>query len=282
MNSPQTNTTPGQNLEIELDKKLVAMQNQRLEEAAQARAQIQGVKYANLQIFPIDTSSVLLLSEDEARRGQLAIINKKASSLTVAVLDPQQAETQAVLKMLTDKNFTCNLIIVSELGLAKAWERYRISTKKDTSQTGVVQLDQNAIDTYQKGISTLKDLKERIVNLPVTQIVDMLIAGALKIGASDIHWEPEEKAVRLRYRLDGVLTDVIDFPHTTYPNILSRLKLVSGMKLNVRDRPQDGRFTIRQKDIDIEVRVSILPGAYGEGIVMRILDPRTIRQRLED
>jgi type II secretory ATPase GspE/PulE/Tfp pilus assembly ATPase PilB-like protein len=88
--------------------------------------------------------------------------------------------------------------------------------------------------------------------------------------------------VRLRYRLDGVLQDIADIPEHYYRSILSRIKLLGGMKINIHTSPQDGRFTIKTDETDIEVRVSIIPSAYGETIVMRLLDPRKIKLDLKD
>ncbi|MDE1967227.1 MAG: type II/IV secretion system protein, partial [Patescibacteria group bacterium] len=102
------------------------------------------------------------------------------------------------------------------------------------------------------------------------------------VDASDIHLEPEETYIRLRYRLDGVLQEVIRFDAETYALLLSRIKLISGMKLNVKKDSQDGRFSIKLASGEIEVRVSVLPGAYNESIVMRLLNPKSISVPLEE
>jgi type II secretory ATPase GspE/PulE/Tfp pilus assembly ATPase PilB-like protein len=93
--------------------------------------------------------------------------------------------------------------------------------------------------------------------------------------------EPQEKEVRLRYRLDGVLTDIIDFDHETYRLLSSRVKLISGLKLNITSEAQDGRFSIKVDDESIEIRTSVLPGPYGEAIVLRVLNPKTLGVPLE-
>ncbi|OGC84458.1 hypothetical protein A3F55_00560 [Candidatus Adlerbacteria bacterium RIFCSPHIGHO2_12_FULL_53_18] len=116
----------------------------------------------------------------------------------------------------------------------------------------------------------------------VTRILEVILAGGLSTGASDIHFEPEEAAVRLRYRLDGVLLDVLTFDHETYRLALSRLKLLSGLKLNITDEAQDGRFSIKIKGSEIELRTSILPGNYAETLVLRILNPASIGVQLEE
>jgi len=96
-----------------------------------------------------------------------------------------------------------------------------------------------------------------------------------------VHIEPEETYVRLRYRLDGVLIDLLTFDRETYELLLSRIKLISGLKLNVKRIAQDGRFSVNIDQITIEIRTSILPGAHGESIVLRILNPNTIALPVE-
>jgi type IV pilus assembly protein PilB len=107
------------------------------------------------------------------------------------------------------------------------------------------------------------------------------MAGALALGTSDVHLEPEETGVRMRYRLDGVLIEVMMFDAPTYALISSRLKLLSGLKLNIKTAAQDGRFEIVVNEKEIEIRTSVLPAGYAETIVMRILDPSTIALPME-
>ncbi|MBI2063554.1 MAG: type II/IV secretion system protein [Candidatus Yanofskybacteria bacterium] len=272
---------PKQDLEKELEEKLSGIQVQKTEEEAKAMAQKTGLPYINLKVFPIDSNAVLTIDEKDARNGRLAVISKTGQNLKIAVADPLDPQTQLILNKLK-KSYTYNLAIASPLSLETAWQRYREKKTRVEETRGVVTLKEGELSDIEKQIKDIADLKERLTSLPITKVLDMLIAGALKIGASDIHFEPEEKVIRLRYRLDGVLNDVVNFSPAGYPSILSRIKLLSGLKINIHDSPQDGRFTIRRGEEDIEVRVSVLPGNYGENIVMRILDPSTIKQQIED
>jgi len=112
--------------------------------------------------------------------------------------------------------------------------------------------------------------------LTITKIIEVILAGSIILNASDIHLEPEEGSAKLRIRLDGVLQDVMIFQPKSYQQLLSRIKLLSEMKLNVTDRPQDGRFSILVSGGAIEIRASILPAEYGESIVLRILNPKSL------
>ncbi|MFZ2523468.1 MAG: GspE/PulE family protein, partial [Minisyncoccia bacterium] len=114
----------------------------------------------------------------------------------------------------------------------------------------------------------------------ITRIMEIILAGAISLNASDIHIEPESDFVRIRYRLDGILTDILEFDRDTYKLLLSRIKLVSNLKLNVGGS-QDGRFSIIVKSSEIEIRSSILPGGNGESVVLRVLNPDAISVPLE-
>jgi len=114
-----------------------------------------------------------------------------------------------------------------------------------------------------------------------TEILEVILGGGLLLGSSDIHFEPTKEEVRLRFRLDGLLYDASFLSHKVYSYVSNRVKLLSGLKINVRDAAQDGRFTITD-ETNVEVRTSTNPSEFGETIVLRILDPRTISLNLED
>ncbi|MBI2627055.1 MAG: Flp pilus assembly complex ATPase component TadA [Parcubacteria group bacterium] len=171
---------------------------------------------------------------------------------------------------------------MSKRGLDRALEGYKELKEFEKVKLGIVKISEGNISSVQKDIQNIQDIRKKLGKVTITELIEVLLAGALKIEASDIHFEPEEKSIRLRYRVDGILQDIMDVELQNYVQILNRLKIVSGLKINIHEAPQDGRFTIRMEDVDIEIRVSILPGGYGENIVMRILDPRTIKQGIEE
>jgi type II secretory ATPase GspE/PulE/Tfp pilus assembly ATPase PilB-like protein len=144
---------------------------------------------------------------------------------------------------------------------------------------GAVAINPAIIQEVNNEVKNIVDFKKKVeqyLTQETTSLLDIILFSAIALGASDIHIEPEEKNSRLRVRLDGVLQDVIFFEQNIYHNIVSRLKLLSKLKLNIKDKPQDGRFTIAIDSLLIEIRTSSLPAEYGESIVMRILDPRNL------
>jgi len=127
-----------------------------------------------------------------------------------------------------------------------------------------------------KNIAGFKKKIEEYLAQKITDLMDAILSGAIVLGASDIHLEPQEEQARLRVRLDGILQDVIFFDLSLYHSLLSRIKLLSKVKLNITDKPQDGRFSIAIEETPIEIRTSTLPAEYGESIVMRILNPKSL------
>ncbi|OGN07815.1 MAG: hypothetical protein A2750_01550 [Candidatus Yanofskybacteria bacterium RIFCSPHIGHO2_01_FULL_45_42] len=167
-------------------------------------------------------------------------------------------------------------------GLENAWKKYKAIVSPDVFEIGAITIKEEELNQIQASIQSLQDLKNQITKISVTKLLEIFIGGALKIGASDVHFEPEAKNTRVRYRLDGYLQDAVFVETKDYKKVVNRVKVLAQLKLNIHDTPQDGRFTIRQKDTDVEVRVSVLPSEYGETIVMRLLDPRRVMGKIEE
>ena len=145
--------------------------------------------------------------------------------------------------------------------------------------TGEVKISSQVIDLIQNkadNISELKGIIKENIQNPITKLIEIIFSGSINIGSSDIHFEPEEDQCRIRVRIDGILQELIFIPQNIYRNILSRIKLLSGIKLNINDKPQDGRFSIIISTQDIEIRTSTLPTEYGESVVLRILNPKSL------
>ena len=145
--------------------------------------------------------------------------------------------------------------------------------------TGEVVIPSEILTEIKKEIKNISDLKGEITSSlekRVTEILEVILGGAIALDVSDIHIEPREEDAKLRIRIDGILEDVLLFDKKVYENLISRIKLLSGIKLNITDRPQDGRFSILIGKTAIEIRSSTLPAEYGESIVLRLLNPRTL------
>ncbi|MEX2090949.1 MAG: ATPase, T2SS/T4P/T4SS family [Candidatus Paceibacterota bacterium] len=275
-------TTQLQNKETELDKKLVDIQIKRVEEEARSLAQKLGLPFSDLKSAPIDTDALILVDEQTARKSQIAVIVKNGINLTLIAINPENPETSKTLGELEKRGFKINIIITTPAILDKILVRYNTTKGLEIFETGSIEVREEALKTYESEIKNITDLKNKVTEISATEMLEVMIAGALMLEASDIHFEQEIQDIRIRYRLDGVLNDVTTIDRDSFSKLLSRVKVLSKMKLNIHSTPQDGRFTIKEKSIDIEVRVSVLPSEFGETIVMRLLDPRTIKTNLED
>jgi len=265
----------------ELEKKLIEIELKREEEHYRKIAQTLNLPFSDLKTVPISTEVLILISEEDARSSKLAIISRSGAKLIAAAVNPELPETKKVLEQLKNRGFSVSFIIVTPSTLSQVWDRYATTKQIKTFESGTVNIREEELELFQEQILNVADLRDKVTKISATKMLEILIAGALKIGASDIHFEPETEKVRLRYRLDGVLSDIVAIDVLSYEKILNRVKIVSNLKLNIHSAPQDGRFTISQKNAVIEVRVSILPSEFGETVVMRLLDPRTIKEGLE-
>ena len=144
---------------------------------------------------------------------------------------------------------------------------------------GQIKIPKSRIFEVEKNVKNLLDYKTKIneyLQSSVTESLEIILLGAINLQASDIHIEPEKEKAQLRIRIDGILQSISYFDTEIYQKLVSRIKLISGLKLNIYNRPQDGRFSILLKDLNIEIRVSALPAEYGESIVLRILNPKSL------
>lgn len=270
------------------DKKLKNFQEREEEDLATILAERYGLPYADLSRVSISTDALRLIPEDEARKAKIAVFNMIGKKIQIAILSPQKADTMALVQDLERRGYIPALFIVSTKSLERSWDRYKDVTFTSETKAGSLDISNDEINNIINTVKHIKDV-ENIVNdilkekksFRISRILEIILAGAFAVNASDIHIEPEEAYVRLRYRLDGVLQDILQFDKDTFFLILSRIKLLSGMKLNIRNSAQDGRFTVKLNDTDIEIRSSMLPGAYSESIVLRILNPKSIQVPLE-
>jgi type IV pilus assembly protein PilB len=269
-------------------KQLSEINRQEEEALTMALSEKIGLPYTDLSLVPINIEALAYVPEELARASGTAVFGEVGKKINMAILTPNNPKVKDVIKLIQDKGYYVALHISSKFGLEKAWERYKEISNTKEYVSGMVDINSDEIERIKTEIKSLSILQNFIDtelkgnrNQSATKVLEIMFAGALSIGASDIHIEPEETIVRLRLRLDGVLQDIVSFDHFIYKHLISRIKLISGLKLNIRTKAQDGRFTIRTVRGDIEIRTSILPGNYGEGVVMRILDPSTVALDIE-
>lgn len=269
-------------LQEELEKKLAEIGRGEASIDARALAHELGLPFADLKGLPIDPGALAKVSEADARAAGVALVQAKGTTAIAVTADPRTPQAAALLEHLKTTFPGLQVVVVSPADLDAVFARYATIKTSEVFEVGSIKMDDAVLSQAAERIRNVEDLKAQIAAANVTQLFEILVAGALATEASDIHFEPEAASIRLRYRLDGLLHDVVTLEAPVYKRILSRVKVLSKMKLNITKAPQDGRFTIHQSDVDIEVRVSVLPSEYGESIVMRLLDPRNIHAKLEE
>jgi type IV pilus assembly protein PilB len=268
--------------------KLEDLRRQEEEERTQERAQSVNLPYVDLLHTPIDLEALSLIKKEEAEESSLIILKRQVKKIWVAVEDPARPATQKTLKKLKeDQGFDISLFLTSPSSIKIGLKRYEFVATPSAPLQEEWFLDSSELNEFQKNIKTLEDLKKHIITTSTTNVLNVILAGALHSKASDIHFEPEHDVLRLRYRIDGVLQDVAKFSKDNYNQILSRVKLFAKLIINVHNIAQDGRFAIfiQEKGVTIDtvnVRVSIIPEHFGESIVMRLLTMDVSKLKLEN
>lgn len=269
-------------------KRIDELRKQEAEEYARYLAEENNLEYTDLSLVAINNDALRILTETECRDANIVAFAVNNKTIKVAVLSPFSEKTKAIVESLKTKGYTPLIHVVSKESLEKAWANYKDLSFSTVTKGGSLDIANEDIVTFIRSVKTIDDVKKLVggvlaekKSVRVSQVLEIMLAGALATNASDIHIEPEENDVRLRYRLDGVLTDILVFDRETHKLITSRIKLLSGLKLNV-SAAQDGRFSVVVEDTSIEIRTSTLPGAYSESIVMRLLNPKSIQVPMEE
>jgi len=252
------------------------------EREAQAKAAMAGFQYIDLKGFPISPETLITFFEEEAKELKAICFFRGANDIRIGAVDPQNSQLQAIAKKLAkEQRAEVKIYLISEHSFDFAFKLYQAVPKVRKFISGV-EITEQDIKKFEKEIQTFKDLNEKLKEVSVTDMFTLIISAAIKARSSDIHIEAEEKGTKVRFRIDGILHDAAELEQKVWPQVIARVKLVSKLKINIEDRPQDGRFTIFLTNEKIDVRVSTLPTSYGESVVMRLLMSSAIGLAFED
>lgn len=239
------------------------------EQETQRRAKDFQLPYFALAGFPIEQGVLAIISEEQARSARAIPFFKEGSLLRLAVAEPANPALQTILSDLAKEKYQVELYLVSQSSLDLALQQYQKTLHPVSGLKPEV-----AISTGAAIVERLQSLGangKSAVSLSASELLNLILGAAATMHASDIHLEPEKHEIKVRFRIDGVLQDIVLLPISFKQMLLSRIKLLANLKLNVTTVPQDGRLTIKLTDHDLDLRVSSLPAAYGESIAMRIL-----------
>ena len=235
-----------------------------------------GIPSIDLSSTEIDPEIIKLIPEDVARKYQIIPVSRAGSTLTIAMADPSNIFAIDDVKFLT--GYSVETVVASEAAMKGAIEQYYDVPEMDYGDV-LTEFDETEMEVVQEEEDIdLSDLKKAVEDAPVVKLVNLILTDAIKKGASDIHIEPYEKSFRVRYRIDGVLQEIMKPPLKLKNAIVSRIKIMSNLDIAERRLPQDGRIKLKMgKNKEMDYRVSVLPTLYGEKVVTRLLDKSNLQ-----
>jgi type II secretory ATPase GspE/PulE/Tfp pilus assembly ATPase PilB-like protein len=245
-----------------------------LEKVVARRAASLGMQYIDLSGFPVTAEALKSLTEKEARDNgiicfyfnqeqiRLGVVEPNATALNFAEEFAKRFEANCVIYLISNSSYEHVMKLYATLPIVKA-------VTKD------INITDEELNRFEAGVNNLQGIQEAFKNVSISDVLTLMIATALKMSASDVHIEAEEAGVAVRYRIDGVLHDVATLPKHQWKQIISRIKILAALKINVTERPQDGRVTLHLSKDSLDLRVSTMPTMWGESVVMRILHSGT-------
>ena len=237
-----------------------------------------GIPTIDLTSQEIEHEIVKLIPEDVAKKYQVVPVSRNGSTLVVAMADPSNIFAIDDIKFLTGYNV--EPLVASDTAIKAAIEKYYEAPEDDFEFDGVLsETDDSEMEIVKEEEEVdLTDLKKAVEDAPVVKLVNFILTDAIKKGASDIHIEPYEKVFRVRYRVDGILHEVMKPPLKLKNAMVSRIKIMSQLDIAERRLPQDGRIKLKLgKNKEMDYRVSVLPTLFGEKVVLRLLDKANLQ-----
>jgi len=240
------------------------------------------LKESNWDKSDISPDIISMVPYEAAKQYQIVPLEKDGRTLRVGVVNIDDITVQNALQFLAEKNqMSIEMIKISEEEFKSALGAYTSSTFTISQALKSISTEEKEGEKKQENIKT-KAEEGLLRDAPVAKIVEVILRNAIDGSASDIHIEPLEDSVRVRYRLDGILHNSLELPKKIGPAVVSRIKILSNLKIDEKRKPQDGRFRVIEKGKQIDLRVSSLPVSMGEKVVMRVLDKEKGLIDLED
>ena len=267
------------------EEKMSTIRIKELEQAAEKQAKSAGIPYINLVAFPINSDTLNSVPRQIAIAEKVVCFYKTDREIKIASPDPQNPKLKEILKNLTRETFTeqGEIYLISQHSYETVYKLYDKFPPPREVILGI-KLTGEELTKMQKELKNFGILNAKLnEEKNLTTLFKMLVAGAMQSDASDIHVEAEENKITVRYRIDGVLHIVSTLPKKIWSRFDARVKNIAGLKINITESPQDGRITVYLKAEDkMDIRVSTLPTAYGESIVMRLLRTKVESFKFED
>ncbi|MDP3971138.1 MAG: GspE/PulE family protein [bacterium] len=260
-----------------LIEKMQAMGLDKKEELIQQRAAELSMEYINLQGFPVGPEVLSLIKEDQARKMQTVAFFKLGGQIRLATRLPDHPELNDTISDIqkTFPGINIAIYLTSEHSLNEAFKLYKNIARVKKIETEV-KITKEDLERFQEEIKDYPTMEKRLAEVNMTEAFAIIIAMALNVNSSDIHIEAEETYITIRYRVDGILQIAAKIPKSIWHRLIARIKTISGLKININHIPQDGRITIKFETDKMDIRVSTMPTAYGESVVMRLLKSSSV------
>jgi type IV pilus assembly protein PilB len=280
----QDDSGKDESLTQQLERKMQEINIKQNEKIVEAQAQSLNLSYIDLKNFPISPEALIIIDPNEAQNLGALCFYKTDKDIRIGATNPQNPEIAELAKKTKEKFPQTNVVVymISAYSFTKAFKLYDALPKIKKIVNGVEITKEDIKEFGGDSFKNFTDLQKKIKNVSMTKIINLIIAASLSMRSSDIHIEAEEQNIIIRYRIDGILHEVAHITMDAWTKIIARIKILSGLKINVTNRPQDGRFTIFLDKDRVDVRVSTIPTAYGESIVMRLLKSSATSLNFED
>lgn len=283
-NTPQadsrnSNTVQSQNSKF--TENISHINRESKERAIKEKADTLGMNYVDIASVDINPDLLKIIDPKQAEENLIIAFYRVGKKVRVALAHPTNPNTLKIINALKAAGYFLNINLASDDGIKEALKLYKSDQYKE-EQKMETSIDEAKINTYENELKTLNSLGKELIGVNSDEAVNKLGQGAIRTRASDIHIEPREDIIKIRFRVDGMLREVTTIDRETYHNLSNQIKYQSKMKVNVTDIPQDGRYDFILNDRTIDMRVSSMPTHFGESFVIRLLDSHKQLSTFED
>ncbi|MEZ6057743.1 MAG: ATPase, T2SS/T4P/T4SS family [Planctomycetaceae bacterium] len=265
----------GKGMGLTVEQALVRLEYVDEMRLSQAKAKAFGFRFADLENLEIPVSVIQLVPESTARENVIIPISMEGDRLEIASSDPMNLEVLDKLRFLLNRDI--EMLMAPKEAILGAINRFYGQSQTESVDSMLMEFTETAIDFTETELSEALTQQQDDEKSPIVKLVNLIITEAVNMRASDIHVEPFEDRVRIRYRIDGVLIERDSPPRRLLAAMTSRLKIMGRMDISEKRRPQDGRIKATVGGRDFDLRVSILPTNHGQAVVLRILDRNNIK-----
>lgn len=253
-------------------QQIAGLRQEAKEKDIQEKAKRMGYPYVNLLHFAVNSDLAAFIPQEKAVKAKAAAFFKSGKKVRLAVLAPDLPATKALIAELKIKGYDVTVIVCSPESLEAAQKVYNVEKKEIHGEQIQNVVVEDQVGTAASELASLEGLRDQIEKEASDQALNSIAVGAYKTRSSDIHFQPQEKDVLVRFRIDGVLKQVFTLTREAYEGLVRQIKYMTHLKSNITNVPQDGQFSFLINERKINVRVSFMPSQWGETIVMRLLD----------